>query len=82
MLKENVVCNSSNVIFESNGAILEDYRWKTIIHPSTINLEAIRCPMCNHLLGFADGRVQIKCNKCKYVHLADSRVAPTTDALI
>lgn len=82
VLKENVVCNSSIVNQALTEGHIRELISRPIIHPSTINLEMVRCPICNHLLGFVEGRVQIKCNKCKYIHLADSRVAPTTDTLI
>lgn len=81
-LKPNVLQSLSTSGKELTEGQIRDLVSKIIIHPSTINLEIVKCPMCDHLLGFVDGRVQIKCNKCKYIHLADSRVAPTTDTLI
>lgn len=63
-------------------AIAEERMNQVIIHPSTLNLRAVRCPICNFLLGFVDGRAQLKCHKCKYLHLEDNnRVAPTTNDL-
>jgi len=81
-LKVSVVCNSSIILKSKNQAIVDDPLRKPIIHPSTINLKAVRCPYCNNLLGFLDGTAQIKCYKCKFIHLEETRVAPTTNALI
>jgi phage FluMu protein Com len=82
-LGNEAVLNSSYIIYRSNKGNMDGLRRDPIIHPSTINLKAIRCPNCNHLLGFIDGRAQIKCYKCKFVYLSgDNRVAPTTNALI
>jgi phage FluMu protein Com len=69
---------TESIIYNSSFELLR----KPILHPSTINLVPVRCPLCNHLLGFIEGKAQIKCNKCKYIHLAELRVAPTTSALI
>jgi LSD1 subclass zinc finger protein len=41
------------------------------IFPSTENLIPVRCPLCSSLLGYAWGTVQIKCQRCKKIHLVD-----------
>ena len=81
LLRKGLIDNSSMLSRMQDRADLDDLRSKFIIHPSTLSLKEVRCPICNFRLGFVDGLVQIKCHKCKYVYLFDSRVAPTTDML-
>ena len=81
-LTNHLISSSSIVLNAQYGLVdAELLRNQPIIHPSTINLRAVRCPICNHMLGFVEGRAQIKCYKCKYVHLVDLRVSTTADDL-
>jgi phage FluMu protein Com len=82
-LKDEMIPSSTYVIPRESRDKLEALQRQPIIHPSTINLKPVRCPFCKHLLGYVDGRAQIKCYKCKLIYLSeDTRVASTTSALI
>lgn len=78
VLKNHVIVNSTLKRKKKLQAIAEERMSQVVVHPSTLNLKPVRCPICNFLLGFVDGRAQLKCHKCKYIVFEETRVALTT----